>query len=109
MIFILIASAFAEVCDDPVDVQDLNCNNVPVAREPSVDLTDPVCLANINPGTLAPYANADYYYDYTSFGCSYLIDGYDVADSDGLSYAELSFGGPPPDLAVILKCDNCPS
>src|SRR5688500_15953210 len=109
MIFFLIAQAFAVVCDDPVDVQDLNCNNVPEARETPVDLTDPVCAASVDDAG-ETYPNADYYYDYTSFGCQFLIAGYDV-DGDGLSYAELSFpeGCEVCDLKVVLLCDNCPA
>ena len=48
--------------------QDLNCNGVVVSEEAPVDPTDPLCAANTDADGV-PYPNADYYYDYGSYGC----------------------------------------
>ncbi len=88
--------------------QDLNCNGVDVSAEGPVDLGDPVCAANTDDGG-DPAPNADWYYDYYSFGCAIPVRSYD-ADGDGFSSGTLTW--PPdaeyPDLTVELDCDNCP-
>jgi hypothetical protein len=85
---------------------DLNCNGIAASDEPLVDLADPVCAANIDPATGSPYSSSDRYYDYPSFGCTYLMDdGYDI-DNDGLGTGLVSIGGAS---LVQLTCDNCPS
>jgi hypothetical protein len=79
--------------------QDLNCNCIDAADEQPTDPDDPDCL----------WPNADYYFDYGSYGCAYDISAQDL-DGDGLSYGTLTFpeGAAFPDLEVSLGCDNCP-
>ena len=52
--------------------QDLNCNGIDLADEPSVDVLDPDCAAHVD-GKGQIYASADYYYDYASFGCEHFL------------------------------------
>ena len=79
--------------------------------EPSVNVSDPVCAENINPETGTPYESGDYYYDFFSYECAYLLDPseYDI-DGDGLGDGVL--GVPPeakfPDRIYVISCDNCP-
>ena len=65
-------SAWANCVNDLV--QDLNCNGIDAQHEVLIDLTDPVCAANLD-GAGEPYPNADYYYDYATQGCLWLLDG----------------------------------
>jgi hypothetical protein len=102
-----VALAAPEGCSNE-PYQDLNCNTVHVEDELLVDLTDPECAANIDPSTGEPYPNADYYWDYYSYGCLYPVSDLDV-DGDGLS--EGGFQVPEesdyPDIVAFLSCDNC--
>ena len=61
----------SEDCTNDLE-QDLNCNFIDVSDELAVDLDDATCAANLD-GDGDPYPNADYYYDYTSFGCDYPV------------------------------------
>ena len=92
-------------CQNIPEYQDLNCNTVSEPDEQLVTLEGESC-------TDPPqYPNADYYYDYYSFGCLFPAVGYD-ADEDGLSAGTLELFFDPkaayPDLIAILGCDNCP-
>ncbi|MEM6927908.1 MAG: hypothetical protein AAF602_13335, partial [Myxococcota bacterium] len=60
--------------------RDLNCNGVDAADELPVDISDPVCAANVD-GSGNPFPNRDFYYDYGTFGCEILIFPDD--DNDG--------------------------
>ena len=88
--------------------QDLNCNAISVTDERAVDLTDPTCLAATDDDG-NPWPNADYYYDYWSYGCQFPVSDLDV-DSDGLGGGTLTYpeGAAYPDLVAVLACDNCP-
>lgn len=109
MIALLLSAAYAaSVCNTGPFIQDLNCNGVDVVDEVPVDLTDPTCSANTNEnGIMLP--NADYYYDYVSYGCLVPVTGLDL-DSDGLGGGDLSLMPDErfPDVTVTLTCDNCP-
>ena len=90
--------------------QDLNCNGVDVTDERIVDLTDPECLEAVDDDG-NPYPNADYYYDYFSFGCMFAVLDYELdVDEDGLSYGQIVYpeDATYPDLVATVKCDNCP-
>ncbi len=109
MIALLAASAFAAAtCGVEEFVQDLNCNDVEVMDEVPVDLTDPECLAQTNTRGI-PLPNADYYYDYVSYGCLVPVLGLDL-DYDGLGGGDLSLMPDEkfPDVVIKLTCDNCP-
>ncbi|MFZ5476793.1 MAG: putative metal-binding motif-containing protein [Myxococcota bacterium] len=97
----------AAVCTAEPYVQDLNCNGVDVTEEVPVDLTDATCAATVNWRDV-PYPNADYYYDYNSYGCLVPVAHLDV-DEDGLSAGDVSLMPDEtfPDLVVGLVCDNC--
>ncbi len=103
----LFASAHAE-CFAETYVQDLNCNGVDVVDEVTVDLTDPECSGLTNADGI-PYPNADFYYDYVSFGCRVPVFDLDI-DRDGLSAGEVYLMPDEtfPDLVITLTCDNCP-
>ncbi|MDP2315174.1 MAG: putative metal-binding motif-containing protein [Pseudomonadota bacterium] len=103
---LLIAAAHAQCMADPY-VQDLNCNGVDVVDEVPVDLTDPECSGSVN-GAGIPYPNADYYYDYVSYGCRVPVTALDD-DHDGLSAGEIYLMPDEtfPDLILTLTCDNC--
>ena len=98
----------ALACDSDV-WQDLNCNSVDVADEPAVDLTDPVCLAWTDADGI-PFPNADWYFDYTSYGCAIPVSTLDL-DEDGHSdgVVKLSATDFYPDLVLTFACDNCPT
>jgi hypothetical protein len=108
MIIALVAFAAADVCTTEEFVQDLNCNGVEVMDEVGVDLTDPDCLVNTNEAGI-PFPNADFYYDYVSYGCQVPVIGLDL-DKDGLAGGDLSLMPDEtfPDVVVTLTCDNCP-
>ena len=73
LIFALGAPAHAqEVCTNDL-TQDLNCNGIEVMNEEAVDLSDPLCLSNVDEDGV-PYANADYYVEYQAFGCLYNVE-----------------------------------
>ena len=82
--------------------QDLNCNGVDAADETVVDLLDPECAA-------AGHPNADYFFDFGSYGCRYEVATAD-ADLDGFSDGMLvvPVGGDVVELTVTFTCDNCP-
>ncbi|MES2643374.1 MAG: putative metal-binding motif-containing protein [Myxococcota bacterium] len=109
MIALLFSAAYAaKVCSTGPFIQDLNCNGVDVVDEVPVDLTIPACLANTNTNGI-PLPNADYYYDYVSYGCLVPVTGLDI-DRDGLGGGDLSLMPDErfPDVVVTLTCDNCP-
>ena len=88
--------------------QDLNCNGVDAHLEGPVDTTDPECSANTDAwGT--PWAQADAYYDYHSYGCALPVVDLD-ADGDGFSSGSLVLPEDSDfaDLSVVFSCDVCP-
>ena len=99
--------ANAEPCYSDID-QDLNCNGLDVSDEPPVDLNDPICSSTTDSNGV-PYPNADYYYDYNSFGCRYPVSGND-ADGDGLSAGQIYLTDDNGQILLVaaLLCDNCP-
>ncbi|MEC8278021.1 MAG: thrombospondin type 3 repeat-containing protein, partial [Myxococcota bacterium] len=109
MIYLTLVSMFAnaEPCYSDID-QDLNCNGLDVSDEPPVDLNDPIC-ASTSDANGVPYPNADYYYDYNSFGCRYPVSGND-ADGDGLSAGQIYLTDDNGQILLVaaLLCDNCP-
>jgi hypothetical protein len=111
MIALFIAAALASPeygCEADLE-QDLNCNYIDESMEEPVDLGDGMCLANTDGGG-DPYPNADYYYDYTSFGCSYFVYAYGLdEDGDLFGYGEVEITGKDgyPDRIVLITCDNC--
>lgn len=105
MITLIVAVLATEPCATTL-TQDLNCNTIDVTLERPVDLEDPVCAGNTD-STGTPFPNADWYYDYASFGCRVPVLEYDF-DEDGFSWGwvDLAVVGEP-DRVVILSCDNC--
>ena len=100
-------TAFAqEVCYSDIN-QDLNCNGIDVVDENPVDLSDPLCSSNVDNFGI-PYPNADYYFDYFSYGCTYPVVDNDT-DQDGLSAGNVSFENAQgiTILTITLSCDNC--
>ena len=97
MLFLTLQAATAGgvACVNTTINQDLNCNTIDVRDEAAVNISDPTCQENVDDYTGLPYSNADYYYDYHSFGCDYFVDPatYDI-DGDGLSDGQLPV---PPD------------
>ena len=95
-----------EVCYSDIN-QDLNCNGIDVVDENPVDISDPLCAANVDQFGI-PYPNADYYFDYFSYGCAYPVVNNDN-DGDGLSAGNVSFENAQgvTILTVTLSCDNC--
>ncbi len=83
--------------------QDLNCNGIPEEEEERVDLDDPLCSPY--------YPSADWYVNYTDFGCLYFLDRdeYDP-DWDGLGagYVLVLEPDSSAEQLVVLLCDNCP-
>lgn len=108
MILLYSAAYAASVCTTEPFIQDLNCNGVDVVDEVSVDLTNPECLVNTNTYGI-PFPNADYYYDYVSYGCLVPLLGLDL-DFDGLGGGDLALMPDElfPDIVITLTCDNCP-
>jgi hypothetical protein len=97
-------------CTQELVEQDLNCNTIDVSDEALIDTADPVCMGNIDPLTNQPYPNNDYYFDYKSFGCDFLVASMD-SDGDGLGAGEIPIippGSQFPDFIATLACDNCP-
>ena len=88
---------------------DLNCNGIDEEDEPPVDLTDPLCLAAVDPNG-DPWPNADYYVEYADFGCVYPLPPANDPDGDGLGSEDVivtdEFGA---QQVVTLLCDNCPN
>ena len=104
--FILSRLLSAQECYTELD-QDYNCNSIDAAFEVPVDLNDPTCLNNTDPEG-NPFPNADYYFDYTSYGCAHSVYGLDT-DLDGLSYGNIEFSDANgnPYFVATLSCDNC--
>jgi hypothetical protein len=107
-----------DTCENIWVAQDYNCNGVDSTQELLADLTDPECLANVDPRTGLPYPNRDVYMDYESYGCGVPFLDYDL-DGDLLSGD--SKGTPErtddtidvedPDgnrVGTTDGCDNCP-
>ncbi len=103
------ASAAGGVACSNVLLQDLNCNGLDAWQEISVDTSDPLCAAHVDPFSGQPHTSADYYFDYGSYGCAFFVLDYD-ADHDGLSSGTLSHppGAAYPDIVATFDCDNCP-
>jgi hypothetical protein len=102
-------------CFNPDVTQDQNCNDIEASEELPIDLTDPLCAANIDPATGLPYDTIDVYYNYYEFGCTYFIGDHDV-DGDLLTGFDplamlgmVSLYTPDgnPASTAILTCDNC--
>ena len=95
-----------EGCINELD-QDLNCNFIDYSLEELVDMDDATCASTLDDEG-EPFPNADWYYDYTSFGCEYPVAEFDV-DGDGLGYGTITIGPEEaPDRVASLICDNCP-
>ena len=95
-----------EVCEAQ-RARDMNCNLVDAADEPAVDLSDPICAAELDPDG-NPWTSGDAYLDYGTWGCAWPLGALDV-DRDGFGAGELTFTeGELADLTVTLSCDNCP-
>ena len=88
--------------------QDLNCNGIDVWDENPIDLADPQCRETTDESG-APYANADYYVEYFTFGCTYSVAEMDM-DGDGLGQGALVMYGSSGLVSLThhLTCDNCP-
>lgn len=115
--------------DDPAHQYNPVLYTGPIERP--VDVTDPLCAANLDAevgGTLYPFDTTDYYYQYDVYGCLFpvfinvdgdLSPGID-SDKDGLPSGTLEIyedndtddDNDPTDgkpvLRVTLDCDNCP-
>ena len=93
-----IAIASGQQCLETL-TRDLNCNSVDADDELLVDVTDPLCAANVDPATGAPFPNADEYVDHVLLGCRYPVTSFDP-DEDGFGFGQievsrgiLPFGG----------------
>ena len=106
MLFLYTLCAQAQECFTELD-QDYNCNSVDAVYEPPVDLNDPTCLNNTDENGV-PFPNADYYFDYTSYGCANPVYGLDT-DKDGLSFGNIEFTDSSGNayFTASLTCDNC--
>ncbi len=105
----------AGTCYNTDIYQDLNCNFVEESEEFLIDVTDPLCAANVDPLTGLPYPTNDYYYNYFEFGCTYFIGDHDV-DGDllvgldplaGLGIVSIYTPDGNPASTALLTCDNC--
>ena len=76
LIFLNILFAQSQECFTELD-QDYNCNSIDASSEVPVDLNDPTCLNNVDLQGV-PFPNADYYFDYTSYGCANPVYGLDT-------------------------------
>ena len=83
---------------------DYNCNGVDAADEGTVDVSDPMCAANVDPNG-DPYTSADYYYDYGTFGCLIFMPPYDL-DGDGLGEGVVTLERPD-NSSLPWGCSNC--
>jgi hypothetical protein len=92
--------AGTDVCENNL-AQDLNCNGIEASDEDAVDLSDPLCEANVDPNGI-PWPNADYYLDYKAYGCAIPVAVLDK-DGDGLVGSRVPVGG----VTFVLSCDNC--
>ena len=101
IVWFAIAAQVASATNETL-IQDLNCNGVDAQFEAVVDMADPDCAA-------AGHPNADYFFDFGSYGCRYEVVAADV-DADGFSdgMLELPVGGDTVELTVFFSCDNCP-
>ncbi len=109
-LLLLVASLAAETDCAAVLEQDLNCNGIDASEEELVDMRDPICAQNWDPDTEEGYPNADYYYDYGTWGCTLPILSYGIdRDDDGFGSGAIDFDGEDgfDDLVVSFKCDNC--
>jgi hypothetical protein len=115
----------ASTCyQDPIIV-DLNCNAIDREDDEPVDLSDPMCLQNVDPVTGQPFESSDYYYDYESFGCMFFMppmdgdfDGVGGGMPDGMGGFITTVDIPRPEpcdpmsqdcsWATFNLCDNCP-
>ena len=104
---LLTGPTHAQSCSESL-TQDLNCNTIDVSLENLVDINDPECAANVDPNTGEPYASADYYYDYFSWGCQFFLLPLDQ-DGDGFTTSALTYTDPDGnlDLLALFDCDNC--
>lgn len=96
------------VCvNDPI-FRDLNCNGIPENEEPLVDTVgDSLCQSEVNANPLAN--NADWYYDYGSYGCAIPIQNKDLDDDGfGSGLQNVPPNVPAPVGVFFLECDNCP-
>ena len=98
------------MCENETIRQDLNCNNIDESSELPVDLTVQECVDNTDPNTGQPFPNADYYWGYFDWECTFPVDIYDN-DADLLADGQFDLippGGTLPWDTIILECDNCP-
>ena len=116
-------TAFCNIIQNRSIEQDLNCNGLDVSLrrqdgeffetrfDPFGDDVDPMCQNNINPATNEPWDNADVYWDYLTFECTYYTGDMDP-DGDGLSQGDITVQfteDPQTWETVALACDNCPN
>ena len=103
------AAAEDEACETRL-AQDINCNGVEAADEPTVDMTDPTCASTLGKNGL-PHPNGDYYLEYGTFGCAIpLIDYSDPTDPVDVDGDGDGFGAGTIVVASVvytLQCDNC--
>lgn len=97
------------ICENALVYQDLNCNAIDVFDEEPIDNSSDACQAVVDPDTLQPYDNNDYYWDYNRWECEYPTDGFD-ADHDLLSFGAIQLfppGGQVPWETALFQCDKC--
>jgi uncharacterized protein (TIGR03382 family) len=104
MIALLLSAALAQECRNDDFEQDLNCNLIDVSDEIDVDRTRPGC------SWVDTDTNADWFYDYGSYGCDYYLGSASDLDFDGLGAGAVMIYESPDVLwhVALLDCDNCP-
>ncbi|HHO50211.1 MAG TPA: hypothetical protein ENK18_04885 [Deltaproteobacteria bacterium] len=96
-------------CENESIAQDLNCNNIDLSEESTIDNSSSECQGVTDPFTGLPYDNNDYYWSYFDWECTFPVDGYD-ADFDRLSFGNFQLippGESVPWDTIVLDCDNC--
>ncbi|MCP4806034.1 MAG: hypothetical protein GY913_34400 [Proteobacteria bacterium] len=90
---LLIAAALAQDCENTALLQDLNCNGIDAYDELRL-FDDPSC----------DHPSTDWYYDYTSFGCTLDMS---ALDTDGDGFVTSDFQVLDED-SLGDACDICP-
>src|SRR5690606_7971062 len=106
VIWLLLGVAFGQDCSASLPV-DQNCNGFAPAEASPVDVLGRICATNLDDQG-RPFATADWYGGYETWGCQYPVDRLDV-DGDGFGAGSVPIGEPYPHLVVVLSCDNCPN